>query len=110
MGWSCTAAASRRLDSWRGVCVASTGSQNVYKVPGGERRVWELDGIEHADGAITGVVWSFDFGGMSLGQFRVDPDGTVSAWPAGLRDLVNSQGWERSRRSGFPSTFGGGRS
>lgn len=109
MGWSCTAAASRRLDSWRAVCVASTGSQNSWMTDRG-RLFYEL-GAERVDGGIGGDVWAFDdVGGLPVGFFVIEHDGTVSEWPYGLRELVNSQGWERSRRSGFPSAFGGGRS
>ena len=111
MGWSCTGAALRRWESWRDLCVASSGIQNTYDVPGRGRVFLDFDGVEHADGAITGDVWGWgDLGGLPVGSWRIEADGTVSVWPVGLRELVNVQGWERSRRSGAPSTFGGGRS
>lgn len=111
MGWSCTAAAFRRWDSWRGVCLASSGIQNTYEIPFMGRVFLDFDGVEHADGAITGDVWAWDdSGGMPVGSWRINADGTVGVWPLAFRELVNAQGWERSRRSGAPSSFGGGRS
>ena len=112
MGWSCTAAALRRWESWRDLCVASTGIQNTYDIPFVGRVFLDFDGVEHVDGAIAGNVWKWedDAGSLPVGSWRIESDGSVSEWPLALRELVNAQGWERSRRSGFPSTFGGGRS
>ena len=78
--------------SWREVCQRRWGVQNRYTVDGvsyifsaGKRR---------DDDAITGKVLKVIGGydeitqAVKVGSFRIERDGQVSKWPAGLRELV----------------------
>ena len=88
MGWSCATAASKTADRWDRACRAQTGSSNVFQA-GGTKYFWEMDRVEHPDGAITGELNQF-VGKNScrqVGTFRIEGDGTVSSAPAVLKDL-----------------------
>lgn len=99
MGWSCSTAASKVLESWTRACVASTGMSNTWKQ--GDREFFtELSNREHDDGAITGSI--IELGapsgpdgarpGRKVGTFKISGDGTVRA-PAFLKDAA--KGWAR---------------
>ncbi len=85
MGWSCRREAGLVLDAWTKACVAQTGSTNVF-VERGVRFFFELDNVEHDDGAITGTIQkSFKKGGKDLcveaGAFRIEGNGFVTKAP-----------------------------
>ena len=79
MGWSCTSAASKTMHRWMDECLKQTDTQNAF-IENGERRFWENDRVEHADGAITGEVYSFD-DARKVGTFRIEPNGDVTRGP-----------------------------
>lgn len=79
MGWSCSAAAAERERVMSNVCRRTTNSQNAYVGTDGVTYFYEPSRTEHADGAITGSVYTMT--GRKVGTFRIDGDGTVSRWP-----------------------------
>jgi len=99
MGWSATVEAVHTMDRWTEVCVAKTGTQNVYDY-NGDRYMWENSRREYDDGRITGQVFRFvdDDHIVRAGSFRIEGDGTVGRWPRGLRRIVESFPFVRTRR------------
>ena len=92
MGWSCSKAASDTMQRWERACVAQTQSSNTYRasIGGIERECFfEHSTREHADGSITGSAYQIDSAGMahSMGPWRINGDGTVNAYPRGLKDV-----------------------
>jgi len=90
MGWSCSAAASDVMRAWTELCVAQTGSQNVYKTASGEY-FWEVSRKEWDDGAITGSIVELGpptgspdgaRSGRKVGSFKINGDGTIARAPA----------------------------
>jgi hypothetical protein len=78
-----------------------TGSSNAYTVKG--TTYFLEQGREQRDGAITGTVWkmttsSVNDDGIEVkhceksGSFRIDHDGTVKRYPAGLKNIVEKKG------------------
>lgn len=94
MGWSCTAAANRILETWTKACIAQTGTQNTYTVRGTEY-FFEVSRTEHDDGAITGTIQKVvrkDPDGRAwcqpAGSFRIGGDGRVVRAPAFLKSAA----------------------
>lgn len=86
MGWSCRADAGKVLAKFEEACRKSTGSSNTYKAFG-KRYFFEVSGVEHADGAITGSIHRFVDKGRCVrsGSFRIEGDGTITRAPAFLK-------------------------
>lgn len=91
MGWSCRADAARTLERWEKACRESTGSSNTW-VEDNAVFFYELDNVEHDDGAITGEIWRGTSPGRAVpaGKFRIEGDGTISSAPKFLR--INLRG------------------
>lgn len=86
MGWSCSAAAAKTLETWTEFCFRHHGSQNTWKIPSGERFFFEVSHTEHEDGAITGQIFRLDsVGAIRTSTFRIEGDGRVSRAPEILR-------------------------
>lgn len=83
MGWSCTWLASDVERRWSDLCYEQTGIQNAYDTVEGERLFYDI-GRETRDGAIVGQVFSMT-SGRKVGTFRIEPDGSVSRFPKGMR-------------------------
>jgi hypothetical protein len=77
---------------WRETCEALSGVQNRYTINGVSYIF--VKGKGNNDDAITGkvlkVTGSYDeiTQAVKVGSFRIERDGEVSKWPAGLRQLV----------------------
>jgi hypothetical protein len=94
MGWSCSAAANRTLETIEAACEASREGkidENVSNVfyADGRRYFYELDRQEHDDGGITGDI--IESPGdtdtcRKVGTFRIDGDGTLSRGPRLFHD------------------------
>jgi hypothetical protein len=69
------------MDAWTKACVEFGGeqSQNVFRTAG-KRYMWETDGKEHDDGAITGEILRFidDTRAVITTRFRILPNGRVT--------------------------------
>lgn len=93
MGWSCSSAASARLDaisSWIVLNGNMDGSQNSWKDPRtGERYFFESSRREHSDGAITGSIWKFvgENSVVKSGSFKIERDGRISRGPAFFKTI-----------------------
>lgn len=100
MGWSCRVDASKVTDLWTAMCVASTGSSNVWKV-GNDYYMDEMSNKEHADGGITGTIMKFlpntpegtvdlskPGSAVKVSTYRINGDGTVKRGPAFLKALA----------------------
>jgi hypothetical protein len=92
MGYSCSGNADDVYRSWLDACTALTGVSNKYTA-NGNTYILQLGKQQHDD-AITGkvlkVTGSYDeiTQAVKVGSFRIERDGEVSKWPAGLRQLV----------------------
>lgn len=87
MGWSCSEAASERLDALTRFCVSQTGSQNVY-LDRGVRHFFEPSRREHSDGAVTGSFYLLAPPGehcVKKGTFRIEGNGRFSRGPKVLK-------------------------
>lgn len=77
---------------WRRTCEALSGVQNRYTVDGVSYIF--IKGKRNDDDVITGKVLKVTGGydeitqAVKVGSFRIERDGQVSKWPAGLRELV----------------------
>ena len=93
MGWSCRAEAASVLEAWTRACVASTGSQNTWKV-GNRTFFYEASRVEHDDGAVTGrILEVLSTEGDVLhcrvaGSFRIEGDGRMTRAPRFLKAAV----------------------
>lgn len=100
MGWSCRADASKVMDLWTAMCIATTGSSNVWK-SGNDFYMDEHSGKEHDDGGITGTIMRFlpnmPDGSVDITKpgtcvkvstYRINGDGTVKRGPAFLKALA----------------------
>lgn len=89
MGWSCATAAAYSLDAMKDVCVAQTGTSNVYEEKG-TKFFFEVSRREYADGAITGSIYKFlpDERCRKSGSFRIEGDGTFTRGPKIFRDAI----------------------
>jgi hypothetical protein len=94
MGYSCRRDADTTYREWSDYCYSATGISNVYLYK--NQRYSIMHGREQRDGAITGTVHLLidnpDIEGQSLayrkGSFRIEPNGIVTRFPAGLNDLM----------------------
>lgn len=89
MGWSCASDAARTMDEMVRGCVAASGQSNCY-TSGGHRYFWETSRLEHTDGAITGGIFKIlpNERCRRVGSFRIEPDGTISRAPSGLKAMA----------------------
>lgn len=92
MGWSCRADAWNTMKAWNDLCVAITGASNTY-VANGTKYFYESSRVEHEDGAITGAVWKMidEKHCRKAGSFRIEGDGSVARYPAGLNKLLKGR-------------------
>lgn len=82
--------------AWRAVCVAQSGSENRYKADTGIEYVFMVS-RNQGDDAITGKVMKVITGSrlengtcqaVNAGSFRIEANGTVTKYPAGLKALL----------------------
>jgi hypothetical protein len=104
MGYSCTAAALRTLQTVKALHGADLEENNMIRTHKG-RLVFFEAGEEQDDGAIVGTVT--DLRGLNAGVFRVEPDGSIARF-AGL--TKNQQAWAvaTSRNPKFRARWHGG--
>ena len=88
MGWSATAKACDIERQWSNACRAQTGGSNKYEA-NGNTYFYDI-GREQRDGAITGQVFQMSDTGYAtrVGTFRIEPDGTVTRYPVGIKQLL----------------------
>ena len=76
---------------WRKTCETLSGVQNRYTVDGVSYIFVKGTGNDDAiTGKVLKVTGSYDeiTQAVKVGSFRIERDGEVSKWPAGLRKLV----------------------
>jgi hypothetical protein len=78
MGYSCTSAALRTLQAIKETCGADLTASNEVLLYKRKRLAFFERGTEQDDGAIVGEVFD-NFG--RLGEFRINPDGTIHHFP-----------------------------
>jgi len=94
MGYSCSGSADDVYRVWLEACTALTGISNRYTA-NGNTYILQLGKKQHDD-AITGKVHKVigSTGTVShcvvSGSFRIDSDGEVVKWPAGMKKLVSA--------------------
>lgn len=86
MGWTCSSAAHETLTQWGKYSTSNNLPTNNYRDVRLREYFWEV-GRENGDGAITGTVWRYVTADSvrRAGGFRIEPDGSVSRWPTGLK-------------------------
>ena len=83
--------ADNTFRSWRKTCETLSGVQNRYTVDGVSYIFIKGKGNDDAiTGKVLKVTGSYDeiTQAVKVGSFRIERDGEVSKWPAGLRQLV----------------------
>ena len=94
MGYSCSGNADDVYRSWLDACTALTGVSNRYTA-NGNTYILQLGKQQHDD-AITGKVLKVigSTGTVShcvvSGSFRIDSNGEIAKWPAGMKKLVSA--------------------
>jgi hypothetical protein len=97
------------IEAWSRYCRASLNNSNTF-ADRGMVRFFEMSRTEHADGAITGAIWTMcdasgkpvtvdeymqapgtRFHARRTAAFRIEGDGTVSAAPAILKRTSSVQ-------------------
>ena len=76
---------------WRETCAALSGVQNRYTINGVSYIFTKGKGNDDAiTGKVLKVTGSYDeiTQAVKVGSFRIEANGEVSKWPAGLRQLV----------------------
>lgn len=94
MGWSCRAEVGNKLDRWRDLCVASTGSANVFWY-NGERYFFEVSRVEYKDGSARGKLLKMHPAGNTAyvaGAFKITPTGKLSRRSADPLKILDA-GW-----------------
>lgn len=94
MSYSCRLDADTTYRQWEDYCHSITGVSNTYIYKG--QRFSIMLGKEQRDGAMTGSVLLLldnpDTTGQYLaynkGSFRIEPNGIVTRYPAGLNNLM----------------------
>lgn len=83
MGYSCSTAASEKLDQINAHCVRSTGMSNVWKNDKGVKYFHQMSRTEHDCGKITGTIMRCisETHIVSAGGFCISGDGEIVRFP-----------------------------